>query len=131
MLTPPQLKAFSKSSNHSCRHALANPGDLNYPALSVVFPEHPSLSVLTLHRTVTNVGPPTSKYVSRVSPLKGVTVTVQPRTLQFTSKIQKLSYKITFTTKSRQPLPEFGGLVWSDGVHKVRSPIVVTWLVPI
>ncbi|OUZ99472.1 Peptidase S8/S53 domain [Macleaya cordata] len=131
MLTPPQLKAFSKSSNQSCRHVLANPGDLNYPAISAVFPEQPSISVLTLHRTVTNVGPPTSTYISRVSPFKGVSVTVEPKTLHFTSKHQKLSYKITFSAKSRQPLPEFGGLVWSDGVHRVRSPIVITWLAPI
>ncbi|KAF8413073.1 hypothetical protein HHK36_001049 [Tetracentron sinense] len=130
-LTPTQLKVFSKSSNRSCGNALANPGDLNYPSISAVLPEKPSVSVLTLHRTVTNVGPPVSTYHATVSPLKGASVKVEPETLHFTSKHQKLSYKITFTTKSRQSTPEFGGLIWSDGEHRVRSPIVITWLPPI
>ncbi|KAF5202203.1 Subtilisin-like protease SBT1.3 [Thalictrum thalictroides] len=130
-LTPLQLKAFTKSSKRSCHHVLANPGDLNYPAISAVFPEQSSVSEMTLHRTVTNVGFPNSTYTVRTSPLKGVYVKVEPKTLHFTSTNQKLSYKITLTTKSRQSMPDFGALMWSDGVHKVRSPIVVTWLPPV
>ncbi|XP_010248001.1 PREDICTED: subtilisin-like protease SBT1.3 [Nelumbo nucifera] len=130
-LTPMQLKVFTKSSNRSCHHTLANPGDLNYPAISAVFPEQHSISLLTLHRTVTNVGSPVSTYHARVSQFKGASVSVEPKTLQFTSKHRKLAYKITFTTKSRQSMPEFGNLIWSDGIHKVRSPIVITWLEPI
>ncbi|KAF3951276.1 hypothetical protein ACB098_10G161000 [Castanea mollissima] len=130
-LTPSQLKVFSKHSNRSCKHSLASPGDLNYPAISAVFPEKASTAVLTLHRTVTNVGPPVSNYHAMVSPFKGVSVHVEPQSLNFTRKYQKLSYKVTFTTISMQPVPEFGGLVWKDGVHRVRSPIVITWLSPI
>lgn len=127
-LTPSQLKVFSKHSNRSCKHSLASPGDLNYPAISAVFPEKASTAVLTLHRTVTNVGPPVSNYHAMVSPFKGVSVHVEPQSLNFTRKYQKLSYKVTFTTKSMQSAPEFGGLVWKDGVRRVRSPIVITWL---
>lgn len=129
-LTPLQLKVFSKHSNRSCKHSLASPGDLNYPAISAVFPEKASTAVLTLHRTVTNVGPPVSNYRAMVSPFKGASVNVEPQSLNFTRKYQKLSYKVTFTTISRQSVPEFGGLVWKDGVHRVRSPIVITWLQP-
>ncbi|KAB2598576.1 subtilisin-like protease [Pyrus ussuriensis x Pyrus communis] len=130
-LTPTQLKVFTKYSNRSCKNNLASPGDLNYPALSVVFPDRTNVSVLTLHRTVTNVGPAVSNYHAIVSPFKGAYVKVEPRTLKFTKANQKLSYKIIFTTKSRQAVPEFGGLVWKDGVHRVRSPIVVVWLPPL
>ncbi|KAK6926335.1 PA domain [Dillenia turbinata] len=77
-----------------------------------------SITALTLHRTVTNVGSPQSKYHVAVSSFKGASVKVEPGTLQFTNKNQKLSYKITFTTKSRQSTPEFGGLMWTDGTHK-------------
>ncbi|KAB1222839.1 Subtilisin-like protease [Morella rubra] len=126
-LTPSQLKVFS---NRSCQHTLANPGDLNYPAFSVVFPEKVSITTLTLHRTATNVGPPVSNYHVVVSPFKGASIQVEPKTLKFTRKYQKLSYKVTFTTVARQAWPEFGGLVWKDGVHSVRSPIVITWLPP-
>lgn len=130
-LTPSELGVFSKHSNRSCRHSLASAGDLNYPAISVVFPEKASVSVLTIHRTATNVGTPVSKYHVMVSPFKGASVKVEPDTLNFTRKYQKLSYKVTFTTGSRQTEPEFGGLVWKDGVHKVRSSIVITYLPPI
>lgn len=130
-LTPMQLKVFAKYSNRSCRHSIASPGDLNYPAISAVFPEKTSVSVLTLHRTVTNVGPPVSNYRAVVTPFKGAFVDVEPHTLNFTKANEKLSFKITLRTKSRQTMPEFGGLVWKDGVHKVRSPIVITWLPPL
>ncbi|KAJ4957345.1 hypothetical protein NE237_014128 [Protea cynaroides] len=130
-LTPMQLKVFTKSSNLSCQHILANPGDLNYPAISAVLPDHPSKIVLTLHRTVTNIGTPISMYHAKVSPFTGATITVEPETLHFTRKYQKLSFNITFTTKSRQSKAEFGGLMWTDGVHKVRSPIVIMRLAKI
>lgn len=129
-LTPIQLKVFGKSMR-SCRHTLASAGDLNYPAISAVFPDKTSVTTLTLHRTVTNVGPPMSKYHVIVSPFKGVAVKVEPVTLNFTSKHQRLSYKITLTTKARLSSPEFGSLIWKDGVHKVRSPVAVTWLPPL
>ncbi|XP_030532918.2 subtilisin-like protease SBT1.3, partial [Rhodamnia argentea] len=130
-LTPTQLKVFTKYANRSCHHSIARAGDLNYPAISVVFPEKASVTTLTIHRTVTNVGPPVSNYHAVVSPIKGVSIRVEPSTLKFTQKHQKLTYKMTFTTTARQNKPEFGGLVWKDGVHKVRSPVVVTWLPPV
>ncbi|XP_008780099.1 subtilisin-like protease SBT1.3 [Phoenix dactylifera] len=129
-LTPLQLKVFSKSSNRTCKHRLASPGDLNYPAISAVFREQPA-PALTLHRTVTNVGPPVSTYHVRVTPFRGVDVAVEPKTLHFTHQNQKLSYKVTFRTKSPQPMPGFGALIWSDGIHLVRSPVAVTWLAPL
>ncbi|KAK7314929.1 hypothetical protein VNO77_33459 [Canavalia gladiata] len=132
-LTPAQLLVFAKYSNRSCRHSLASPGDFNYPAISSVFTKKTTNSVfspVTVHRTVTNVGPPVSKYHVMVTPFKGASVKVEPETLNFTRKYQKLSYKIIFTPRSRQTAPEFGGLVWKDGMHIVRSPIVITWLAP-
>lgn len=127
-LTPTQLKVFSKYSNRSCHRLLPNPGDLNYPAISAVFPEKTSVTSLTLHRIVTNVGPATSSYRAVVTPFNGAAVKVEPESLNFTRRYEKLSYRITFLTKKRQSIPEFGGLIWKDGTHKVRSPIVITWL---
>ncbi|KAG7014803.1 Subtilisin-like protease SBT1.3, partial [Cucurbita argyrosperma subsp. argyrosperma] len=125
-LTPSQLKVFSKYSNRSCHHLLPNPGDLNYPAISAVFPEKTSVTSLTLHRTVTNVGPATSSYHAVVTPFNGAAVKVEPESLNFTRRYQKLSYKITFLTKKRQSMPEFGGLIWKDGTHSVRITFAVT-----
>ncbi|XP_058751668.1 subtilisin-like protease SBT1.3 [Vicia villosa] len=129
-LSPSELGIFAKHSNKTCKHTLANVGDLNYPAISVVFPEKTTGSASTIHRTVTNVGPAVSKYRVIVTPFKGAEVKVEPDTLKFTRKYQKLYYKISFKVTTRQSEPEFGGLVWKDGVHKVRSPIVITYLPP-
>ncbi|KAI3749005.1 hypothetical protein L6452_12506 [Arctium lappa] len=130
-LTRTQLVVFAKFANRTCQHSLSGPSDLNYPALSAVFPEDKRVSSVTIHRTVTNVGPPTSKYHVVFSEFKGVDVKVVPSTLDFTKKYQKLSYKVTFTTKIRQTAPQAGALIWKDGVHRVRSPIVITWLSPL
>ncbi|KAL1813845.1 hypothetical protein DCAR_0626227 [Daucus carota subsp. sativus] len=112
--------------NRTCHHTLASLGDLNYPALSVSFPEKGNNSAVTLHRTVTNVGKAVSNYHAVVSSFKSVVVEVEPATLHFTKKHQKLSYKVTISGKKRQTGPEFGHLIWKNKVHKVRTPIVVS-----
>lgn len=126
-----QLVVFEKFSNRTCRHSIRNPGDLNYPAISAVFPETANVTSVILRRTVTNVGPPNSSYHVVISPFKGAVVKVEPARLNFNSRLKKLSYKITITTKSRQTAPEFGSLIWKDGLHRVRSPIMITWLPPV
>lgn len=130
-MTTSELSVFSKFSKRTCRHSLANPGDLNYPSISAVFPENANVSSIVLHRTVTNVGPPVSDYHVVVSPFKGAIVKVEPEKLNFTQKHQKLSYKIAFKTRSRQTAPEFGHLIWKNKLHMVRSAIVITWLPPV
>ncbi|KAJ3680062.1 hypothetical protein LUZ60_016340 [Juncus effusus] len=128
-LSPLQLKSFSKTKNRTCKHTLASPGDLNYPSISAIFEK--STSVVTQHRTVTNVGPSVSTYHVKVTPFKGVSVSVEPNVLSFTKPNQKLSYKVSFRPKTQQPLPQFGALTWSDGTHSVRSAIALTWLIPL
>lgn len=130
-LTSNELQVFSKFANRSCRHGLRNAGDLNYPAISAVFPENSNSTVLTLQRTATNVGPVVSSYRVVISPFKGAIVKVEPARLEFSSKVKKITYKITFITKSRQLMPEFGAIVWKNAVYKVRSPVAITWLPPL
>nr|XP_043614253.1 subtilisin-like protease SBT1.3 [Erigeron canadensis] len=127
-LTKTELKVFAKFSNRTCQHSISKPGDLNYPALSVAFPKDERVRKVTLKRTVTNVGLANSKYHVAVSRFKGVNVKVKPATLNFVEKYEKLSYKVTFILKAKQTTLEYGGLIWNDGVHRVRSPIVITWL---
>lgn len=130
--SPIQLKVFSQNTTRACKNSsLANARDLNYPAVSIVFPQNVSITSLAVQRTVTNVGQPVSNYHVRVTPFTGAKVIVEPNVLNFSSKYQKLSYKVTFKTVSRQPGPEAGYLVWKDSVHRVRSPVILTWLPPI
>uniref|UniRef100_M8B1C8 Subtilisin-like protease n=1 Tax=Aegilops tauschii TaxID=37682 RepID=M8B1C8_AEGTA len=128
-LTRTQLKGFTKNSNMTCKGSFSSPGDLNYPAISAVFSDQPA-TPLMVRRTVTNVGPPSSTYHVKVTKFKGADVVVEPSTLHFSSANQKLAYKVTLRTKAAQKTPEYGALSWSDGVHVVRSPLVLTWLPP-
>ncbi|KAG8083026.1 hypothetical protein GUJ93_ZPchr0014g46621 [Zizania palustris] len=60
------LKTFTKNSSMRCSHTFSSASDLNYPAISVVFADQPS-KPLTVRRTVTNVGPPSSTYHIKVA----------------------------------------------------------------
>ncbi|KAK4774380.1 hypothetical protein SAY86_009315 [Trapa natans] len=98
--------------------------DLNYPSFTL-----PTASVSTpidqiFTRTVTNVGDPTSTYRSVVSAPAGLSIQVVPEALSFNSLGQKLSFNVTVGGSISRSMVS-ASLVWDDGVHQVRSPIVV------
>ncbi|XP_054818874.1 subtilisin-like protease Glyma18g48580 [Prosopis cineraria] len=97
--------------------------DFNYPSISVSVLE---AKPVTVTRTVTNVGR-ASTYKATVQAPKGVKVVVQPETLSFKKTGEKKRFKVTFQTSrlfQNASFP-FGELLWTDGKHRVRSPIVV------
>lgn len=133
--TADQIQMVAKSNVTCSRKAIANrnPGNINYPSFAVVFGvnenDKSSGTVVRYTRTVTNVGPSGSKYRVAVSAPATVTVSVKPRTLIFGAVNQKLSYTVTFVSKAltvSRP-PSFGSVIWTDGVHKVRSPVAYSW----
>lgn len=114
---------------------LTTPGNLNYPSLSVVFES--GRSVVTYTRVVKNVGSSADAvYEVSVNAPPNVDVSVSPRKLEFSAEKQTLSYEISFTSisgtyLSSKPIlgtTSFGSIEWSDGSHRVRSPIAVRWI---
>ncbi|XP_028784287.1 subtilisin-like protease Glyma18g48580 [Neltuma alba] len=97
--------------------------DFNYPSITLPFL---SVKPINVTRTVTNVGPP-STYTVNVKAPAGVEVVVLPTTLTFQGTNQKKSYQVIFqaTRSAKTSEPSFGELTWTDGKHKVRSPIVI------
>lgn len=97
--------------------------NFNYPSITV-----PRLSnITTITRRVTNVGPP-GKYVVRLAKKPaGVSVSVKPTELVFEKTGEEKEFEVVFETKARVKTGDyvFGSLVWSDGKHIVRSPLVV------
>ncbi|KAL1559955.1 subtilisin-like protease SBT5.4 [Salvia divinorum] len=94
--------------------------NLNYPSISV-----PSLNrTMTVTRRLKNVGSP-GRYKARVKQPPFFRVSVKPKVLQFDKIGEEKSF--TVTIKYKGPATEFrsGGLTWTDGMHYVRSPIVV------
>ena len=82
------------------------------------------LGTQTLTRTVTNVGTTRATYNAEAQ-IEGYSVVVTPATLTLAPGA-KANYNVTLTRTSA-PLETwtYGSLVWSDGVHTVRSPLTV------
>ncbi|KAL6312491.1 hypothetical protein AAG906_032855 [Vitis piasezkii] len=98
--------------------------DLNYPSFALSSFTFESITgVFT--RTVTNVGSPVATYKATVTgaPI-GLQIQVVPDILSFTSLGQKLSFVLKVEGSIDKSLVS-ASLVWDDGVHQVRSPIVV------
>ncbi|KAL6567584.1 hypothetical protein OROGR_001252 [Orobanche gracilis] len=95
--------------------------NFNYPSITV---PHLSGSV-TVTRKLTNVGSP-GTYALRVGQPSGFSVSVEPKQLIFEKIGDEKVFKVTINSDSGVPSGySFGELLWSDGKHDVRSPIVV------
>ncbi|KAJ4899473.1 Subtilisin-like serine endopeptidase family protein [Raphanus sativus] len=126
--TDQQIKSMlllHSESSATClpSHSYRTNADFNYPSITI-----PRLrSTRTIKRTVSNVGPNKSTvyFVDIVRPV-GVEVDVWPRILVFTKCQQEHSYYVTFKpTKTSSGRYVFGEIVWTNGFHRVRSPLVV------
>ncbi|KAL6578664.1 hypothetical protein OROMI_008880 [Orobanche minor] len=114
-----RIDQFSNSS-HDCptNYSVLN---FNYPSITV-----PKLSgSVTVTRKLKNVGPP-GTYASHVRSPSGFSVSVEPNVLKFEKIGEEEVFKVTIKNVGS---PErsgysFGELLWSDGKHYVRSPIV-------
>ncbi|XP_019053282.1 PREDICTED: subtilisin-like protease SBT4.3 isoform X1 [Nelumbo nucifera] len=99
--------------------------DLNYPSMGVMVTGEKAFKS-NWTRTVTNVGSANSIYKATVTSDPKLQITVNPDVLSF----QALNENKTFVvTVAGGELPDntvySASLVWSDGTHSVRSPIVV------
>ncbi|KAL6635230.1 hypothetical protein ACP70R_027901 [Stipagrostis hirtigluma subsp. patula] len=129
--TPEQIAMFTTKDDPAvnCSTRTGSAGDLNYPAFSVVF--NSTMDVVTQRRVVLNVGSNVkAKYRASVNSPAGVRVTVKPRQLRFSATQKTQDYEITFAARRVVSLTEkytFGCIVWSDGEHRVSSPIAIIW----
>ncbi|KAJ4822426.1 hypothetical protein Tsubulata_034203 [Turnera subulata] len=72
-----------------------------------------------------NVGPATSSYKAIINtPQAGLKISVSPDVLSFTSVGQKLSFQVSVKANVDVSTSLSGSLVWDDGVHQVRTPVV-------
>ncbi|CDY14584.1 BnaC02g25290D [Brassica napus] len=109
------------------------PRNLNYPSMSAKLSKTNSSFTISFNRTVTNVGTPTSTYKSQIVLNHGtkLSVKVSPDVLFMKSVNEKQSFTVTVSGSNIDPkLPSSASLIWSDGTHKVRSPIVVYTDIP-
>ncbi|KAK9169964.1 hypothetical protein Syun_002104 [Stephania yunnanensis] len=98
--------------------------DLNYPSMAMVLKEAQGKEA-TFTRTLTNVGLPNSTYKATITFPSQLTVTVKPDVLFFKSLNEKQSFVVKVSARPSSQNVVSASLVWSDGIHNVRSPIVV------
>lgn len=109
--------------NSSC--TAANNGtahDLNYPSFAVSGVSGRS-AVAVFHRSVTNVGSPTSTYKAVVAAASGVSIGVEPSELSFTAVGETQEFVVTVNATFGSGVSS-GSVVWDDGTYQVRSPVV-------
>jgi hypothetical protein len=96
--------------------------DLNYPSITL---PNLGLNAITVTRTVTNVGPP-STYFAKAQ-LPGYKIAVVPSSLNFKKIGEKKTFKVIVQATSVTPRRkyQFGELRWTNGKHIVRSPVTV------
>lgn len=99
--------------------------DLNYPSFSLYVEDGEQvMGVFT--RTVTNVGAPNSTYSASWYSPGSIGISVEPSFLSFAAvgETKSFTVKVTGAKISQQPIVS-GAITWSDGVHFVRTPLVV------
>ncbi|KAJ8635484.1 hypothetical protein MRB53_009751 [Persea americana] len=122
--TAEEIKLIS-GANIQCRKTNRTAGDMNYPSIQLLVHKNMTFS-RKFSRSVTNVGTPVSTYKAAMKQLTGLQIAVSPSILPFKSVNEKHSFVVTITGKVLSDVNVIStSLVWSDGVHSVRSPIVV------
>ncbi|XP_030540183.1 subtilisin-like protease SBT3.5 isoform X2 [Rhodamnia argentea] len=116
-----EISHLTKKPTH-CPTRRPSVTDVNLPSITI-----PSLrSSITVTRTVTNTGPPESIYWAEIKPPSGTIVTVKPHVLAFNRKTKKMAFGVTVRAVALVNTGYyFGSLVWTDGLHAVRSPLAV------
>ncbi|CAH2034302.1 unnamed protein product [Thlaspi arvense] len=126
---PAKFLKYLSGGNFSCtEESKTEPRNLNYPSMSAKLEGSSSSFTVSFERTVTNVGTPNSVYNSNVVLNNGskLSVKVSPSVLSFKTVSEKRSFTVTVSGSNLDPkLPSSANLIWSDGTHNVRSPIVI------
>ncbi|KAL4384281.1 hypothetical protein GQ457_15G028820 [Hibiscus cannabinus] len=111
-------------TNSSCPTNKTLPRDFNYPTLTAAV-KVKDPSTISFQRTVTNVGVATSTYNATITSDPELDVKVIPQVLSFKTLGEKKSYSVTVKGKLSESSWATASLTWSDGIHNVRSPILI------
>ncbi|XP_021833688.1 subtilisin-like protease SBT4.3 [Prunus avium] len=102
-----------------------SPKDLNYPSMGAkVEPMKPF--AVEFHRRVKNVGLANATYTAKIFSESKVEIKVVPEVLSFKSLNEEKTFNMTVAGSGLPYGSQVSAaLVWFDGTHNVRSPIVV------
>ncbi|KAL7091167.1 hypothetical protein ACP275_12G089200 [Erythranthe tilingii] len=107
--------------NSSC-NGVNTPKDMNYPSMTVRVSGTSFSENFT--RKVTNVGVQNSRYEVKTSTSSDYRIVVNPTILTFRALGETQSFEVSISGKINGYLVS-AYIEWTDGVHTVRSPVVV------
>ncbi|KAI3997775.1 hypothetical protein MKX01_007662 [Papaver californicum] len=114
-----QLQFFTTGKPYECRMKY-DLDDFNYQSITI-----PDLDgANSVMRTVKNVGSP-GTYKAQIHAPEGVEVSIEPKTLTFEKIGEEKTFQVSLVVVNASYDYVFGSLTWTNGVHFVRSPIVV------
>ncbi|XP_024926977.2 subtilisin-like protease SBT4.8 isoform X2 [Ziziphus jujuba] len=122
--TEERIKLISGDSNNTCPKVSYEPKDLNYPSLAFQIENNGTFKV-EFHRRVKNVGLATSTYKAKVAGNPKLDVKVVPGVLSFKSLNEVKTFNVTVRGSAVNKTLLSSSIIWSDGTHSVRSPIVI------
>ncbi|KAL9239200.1 hypothetical protein vseg_013541 [Gypsophila vaccaria] len=130
--TKEQIKIIANDDSFACPQKnvgkLIKPNDVNYPAMTIKLDSSDATEQFSVEfqRTVTNVGVANSTYTAKVESSGKINVSVNPNSLSFESLKEQKSFTVTAVAEGLDAGALYSAsLVWSDGIHSVRSPVVV------
>ncbi|CAN6203285.1 unnamed protein product [Urochloa humidicola] len=130
LITGSNATACAAAANGSTA-AAGSTGDLNYPTMAAQVEPGKNFTV-GFPRTVTNVGDAGAVYNVKVVFATGaaagnLAVAVSPSRLEFSEQSTKASFTVTVAGVAPAGAGHVvsAAVVWSDGEHEVRSPVVV------
>ncbi|CAH2042135.1 unnamed protein product [Thlaspi arvense] len=123
-----QLRQITKDQSGCSKSSRKNGSDLNYPSFTISSLRQKAF-IHVFESTVTNVGSPCSTYKATIQTPKSaqLKILVEPETLKFKSIREKLTFQLLvvgIVGQNDEALLS-ASLVWDDGMHRVRSPIVI------
>ncbi|MED6139397.1 hypothetical protein PIB30_083461 [Stylosanthes scabra] len=123
--TPTVRKISGDNSTCPSSSARSLLKDINYP--SIVYQVQlmqPFMANFT--RTVTNVGFANSTYKASVMKSSNISINIVPQVLSFKYLGEKQSFSVNVAGgKFSEPIVLSSSLIWTDGEHSMRIPIIV------
>lgn len=122
--TVQQITRDNKSNCPKTGHVGSKHHDLNYPTMAVKVERNASFLV-KFTRRVTNVGRTKAVYRAKIIRGAGISVVVKPRILRFKALNERKSFVVSVQGNIGGKKKIGASLELNDGIHRVRSPIVV------
>ncbi|GAA0142168.1 serine protease [Lithospermum erythrorhizon] len=116
------IKSITRDQNAICPPKKQSLMDVNLPSIGISGLQNS----VTIKRTVTNVGNNARAfYVPQFNAPKGTRIFVTPTVLDFNPFYNQITYEMTIEKIGNVDKNAVGSLTWTDGIHRVTSPIVV------